>query len=223
MSRPGSSADAPAIKGAERTQTLDFAAGTAPATTTAQSSSAAANPSGQEPSDDAPRDGPKKARVHYPHIDTSVGQGGLAPPRASDASGAVPSPILRRRFTRAMTFRTVEDFDDLQSRPGWQPGAEPGADPNRADGGHGTMPQLSAPCDITVVDYSQNDIDTHRLDNASIVPFLRTRPPKWMKCRWINVNGLSWDVIKALGQYKNLHRLALEDLMNTRNRTKADW
>jgi len=219
MSRPGSSTDRqPPIKGAERTETLDFAA------------AAPANPSdstGEASSSGAPHDATKKPQVHYAlgalNVDTSVGQGSLAPPRASDVSGAGFSPVLRRRFTRAMTFRTVEDFDGLQTRPGWQPGAEPGADPNRADGGHATMPRLSAHCDITVVDYSQKDIATRRLDNDSLVPFLKTRPPAGMKCRWINVNGLSWDVIKALGQYKNLHRLALEDLMNTRNRTKADW
>ncbi len=42
-------------------------------------------------------------------------------------------------------------------------------------------------------------------------------------CRWISVNGLSWDVIKLLGNHKNLHRLAIEDLTNQKNRTKADW
>lgn len=47
--------------------------------------------------------------------------------------------------------------------------------------------------------------------------------PDWAVCRWINVNGLSWDVIKLLGNDKRLHRLAIEDLMNPRNRTKADW
>lgn len=45
----------------------------------------------------------------------------------------------------------------------------------------------------------------------------------WVKCRWINVNGLSWDVIQEIAKYKKLHRLALEDLVNTKNRTKADW
>ena len=41
--------------------------------------------------------------------------------------------------------------------------------------------------------------------------------------RWFNVNGLSWDVIRALGNHHSLHRLAIEDLINTKNRTKADW
>ena len=34
---------------------------------------------------------------------------------------------------------------------------------------------------------------------------------------------LDRDVIKVLGQQKGLHRLAIEDLLNTRSRTKADW
>ncbi|KAK3313728.1 hypothetical protein B0H66DRAFT_482902 [Apodospora peruviana] len=85
------------------------------------------------------------------------------------------------------------------------------------------MPTLSARCDITIVDFSQDRISTHRKDNDTLDSFLQLPQPKWVKCRWINVNRLSWDVIKALGRHKNLHKLSLEDLMNTRNRTKAEW
>lgn len=56
-----------------------------------------------------------------------------------------------------------------------------------------------------------------------MIEFLEKPQDSWIKCRWISVNGLSWDVIQALGKYKKLHRLAVEDLMNTNNRTKADW
>ncbi|AEO57332.1 hypothetical protein MYCTH_2117863 [Thermothelomyces thermophilus ATCC 42464] len=85
------------------------------------------------------------------------------------------------------------------------------------------MPTLSAPCAITVVDFSQESLSLQRLDNETLPTFLSRPHPDWAKCRWINVNGLSWDVIKALGRHKNLHRLAIEDIMNTRNRTKAEW
>jgi hypothetical protein len=37
------------------------------------------------------------------------------------------------------------------------------------------------------------------------------------------VNGLSWDVVRLLGAKQKLHSLAIEDLLHTRNRTKADW
>jgi Mg2+ and Co2+ transporter CorA len=63
----------------------------------------------------------------------------------------------------------------------------------------------------------------YELDNEGLVEFLKTPRADWATCRWVNVNGLSWDVIKSLGNEHNLHRLAIEDLMNTRSRTKADW
>lgn len=62
-----------------------------------------------------------------------------------------------------------------------------------------------------------------KFNNDTLEPFLKDPQPKWVKCRWINVNGLSWDVIQVLGRHKNLHKLAIEDIMNTRNRTKAEW
>lgn len=85
------------------------------------------------------------------------------------------------------------------------------------------MPKLCAQCQITIVDFSEDHIVIHELDNDGLIEFLKTPQPSWVKCRWININGLSWDVIQALGQYKQLHSLAIEDLMNTQNRTKADW
>ncbi|KAI5457756.1 hypothetical protein BGZ63DRAFT_407821 [Mariannaea sp. PMI_226] len=140
------------------------------------------------------------------------------------------SPNLRRRMTRAQTFKNVEDFNDLDAfdatfsaRPGWQPGSEPGFDPTLPDGGHASMPALDAPCEISVIDYSHNHVTKQHFENESFIDFLEKPKPSWAKCRWININGLSWDVIQAVGNKKNLHKLALEDVMNIRNRTKADW
>jgi Mg2+ and Co2+ transporter CorA len=147
---------------------------------------------------------------------------------AVDDPGSLMSPTippsLRRRGTRrAVTFRNVDNFSDYEVRPGWQPGAEPGIDTKKPDGGRETLAKMMSPSAVTVVDFSQDDIVTTRLDNATLAGFLAVPQPAHMKCRWINVNGLSWDVIQMLGNYKNLHRLAIEDLINTRNRTKADW
>ncbi|KAF9767277.1 hypothetical protein IL306_000142 [Fusarium sp. DS 682] len=135
--------------------------------------------------------------------------------------------ILRRRMTRAPTFKTVEDYDEFDTtfgdRPGWQPGSEPGYDPKLPDGGHASMPTLQAPCEISVIDFSQENMVKRHFDNATFIEFLEQPKEAWAKCRWINVNGLSWDVIQAIGNKKGLHKLALEDLMQIRNRTKADW
>lgn len=173
--------------------------------------------------------------VHYTlAVDTNVGSGGPPATQSSPARGVTRSetdlsrfggvsPMMRRHDSRANAFKTVEDFEEFEFRPGWQPGAEPGVDPSKADGGHASIPTLWAPCEITVVDFAQSEMVMQKLDNDTIVPFLKNPPPAWAKCRWINVNGLSWDVIRVLGQYKKLHKLAIEDVMNTRSRTKADW
>ncbi|KAF4119717.1 Mg2+ and Co2+ transporter CorA, partial [Geosmithia morbida] len=142
-------------------------------------------------------------------------------------TSSTSSPIKTR--PRAATFRTVEDFDGLatnyQERPGWQPGSEPGFDPGLPDGGHASMPTLSVPCVITVVDFSSDRVETRHMGNDDFIRFLdeEPQPAGWVKCRWINVNGISWDVIQAVGACKGLHKLALEDVMNLRNRTKMDW
>ncbi|KAH6603553.1 mg2 like transporter [Trichoderma cornu-damae] len=185
---------------------------------------------------DAPRQeaGPSFNRVHY---DLSLDTENTAPQadvrRLSRSDPAVHrepfSPLRRRRSARVATFRTVDDVDDFDfdathtERPGWQPGSEPGYDPNLPDGGHASMPTLSAPCDITVVDFSKDDMVKRHFDNDAFVAFMGQPKEEWAKCRWININGLSWDVIQAVGTNKGLHKLALEDIMNIRNRTKADW
>ncbi|KAI2623910.1 hypothetical protein GGS26DRAFT_565137 [Hypomontagnella submonticulosa] len=170
------------------------------------------------PTDTAAADTTDRARVHYAmNVDTSP------IPQSAPRSPLSPNVGMRRRMTRSNTFRTIEEFEDFESQPGWRPGAEPGIDPLKPDGGQETTPDLHAVCQITVVDFSQDNLQIHELDNAGIIDFVKKPQPGWVKCRWINVNGLSWDVIQALGQYKDLHRLAIEDVMNKRNRTKADW
>jgi len=107
-------------------------------------------------------------------------------------------------------------------RPGWQPGSEPGIDTAR-DNFDDLYAALRTDCEITVVDWSEDGIEKHELDNASLPQFLDEPRQEWVAARWICVNGLSSDVIKVLGNHKGLHRLAVEDLVNTKNRTKADW
>ncbi|KJZ71326.1 hypothetical protein HIM_09262 [Hirsutella minnesotensis 3608] len=144
------------------------------------------------------------------------------------------SAIHQRRSVRAPSavLGPLEDCNELNdgsadgpygTRPGWHPGSEPGYDPELPDGGHASVPALSAPCDITVVDWSFERILTRHFDNEGFIDFIELPQEDWVKCRWINVNGLSWDVIQAVGSKKGLHKLALEDIMNLRNRTKADW
>ncbi len=112
----------------------------------------------------------------------------------------------------------------LTPTPYRQPGQEPGID-TRAAHPHPSSktPLLYEECQITVVDFSEEDIRVQHLDNATLGQCMDEGRPAWATCRWVSVNGLSWDVIKLLGNNMNLHRLAIEDLTNPRNRTKADW
>jgi Mg2+ and Co2+ transporter CorA len=47
----------------------------------------------------------------------------------------------------------------------------------------------------------------------------------WVKVRWINIGGISWDVISALALKYDIHPLALEDVLHQRghHRSKADY
>ncbi|KAG6874363.1 hypothetical protein C0995_015099 [Termitomyces sp. Mi166 len=123
-------------------------------------------------------------------------------------------------------------------------GAEPGVNPRRASAnllyGH-----IRQDCLIEVVDYSAVRSSFGRMTNKEFVnllndPAASEREP-WVKVRWINIGGLSWDVLKAVSiKYgachsdlivknneflKDLHPLALEDIFHTRSQTrsKADY
>ncbi|RFU31777.1 hypothetical protein B7463_g4562, partial [Scytalidium lignicola] len=143
----------------------------------------------------------------------------------SDPDGADISPemFIKRRLTRSGTVKTFRTVDRTPLEPNWHPGQEPGLDPLKPNGGRHQMPMLHEECQITVVDFSENDMVMNDFSNKPLISFLEEPQAEWIKCRWINVNGLSWDVIQALAKYGNFHRLAVEDLMNTDNRTKADW
>lgn len=116
---------------------------------------------------------------------------------------------LSRRSTGAgsVTFRhpsraqTVTAYHEPQeSEPVWQPGAEPGIDTAATD--DLVPPEISslkAQCEINIVDFSGDDVRHIRADNDSLPQVLEDGRPENMPCRWISVNGLSWDVIRCLG------------------------
>jgi Mg2+ and Co2+ transporter CorA len=178
------------------------------------------------------RDFQSRPRAATAHI-SYIGEDGIedqrerrhsAQPTANGVGNGAHSPrfsadsTLRRRFTRSNTVRNYHS----PTRPNWEePGAEPGVDTAKDAEAH--YKSLHRHCDITLVDFSDNQMVQHQLDNGTLEEFLNLPKEDWVVCRWINVNGLSWDVIRLLGNYKRLHRLAIEDLMNTRGRTKVDW
>ena len=80
-------------------------------------------------------------------------------------------------------------------------GAEPGVDPHR----HSTFAayrHVYQKCVIDVIDYSSIRCSSGRMTSSGFIQFLQTdqasaREP-WVKVRWINIGGISWDVISTL-------------------------
>ena len=133
-----------------------------------------------------------------------------------------PESLRQRRINRS---NTVKSYRPERRGQSWQPGQEPGIDTSAPVDPYSSsaQPKLFEICQITTVDFSQAEMQQHELDNDTLEQFMAKPRPDWAACRWINVNGLSWDVVKLLGNHYGLHRLAIEDLMNPQNRTKADW
>ncbi|PLB44366.1 cora family metal ion transporter [Aspergillus steynii IBT 23096] len=154
--------------------------------------------------------------------------GSTYPEMLPPAARVISNETIKNRTRRSNTARTYHP-DSVAHDPNWQPGTEPGIDPTKplpaynADWMSNIPSDLHKRCEIIVVDFSQHEMRQYELDNDTLGPFLAKEREPWVQCRWINVNGLSWDVIRALGNHKGLHRLAIEDLINTTNRTKVDW
>lgn len=156
----------------------------------------------------------------------------LKTPKRVDTARSVQSLNSLRQRGRSNTAKTYGP-ESMGRTSGWTPGQEPGIDTSdpappyshgNATGGDPLHPaKLNQTCEILVVDYNAEEMKSYILDNDNLGEFLQRPTEDWAAVRWINVNGLSWDVIRLLGNYKGLHRLAIEDMMNTRNRTKADW
>lgn len=127
-----------------------------------------------------------------------------------DANPQTPSAI--RPTTQFQTLAPIDRFRStvkkvmamrrtsfMMTRRGV--GAEPGIDPRRESAflsyGH-----IRQKCLIEVVDYSIMRTSFGRMTNTEFVNLINderasAREP-WVKVRWINIGGISWDVISAL-------------------------
>ncbi|RDB27992.1 Cobalt/magnesium transport protein CorA [Hypsizygus marmoreus] len=111
-------------------------------------------------------------------------------------------------------------------------GAEPGISPTSVSYGH-----IQEKCVIEVADYSMDNFTLRRFSNVEFVQLMAEPMPvhdlprtssldsKRSCVRWINIGGLDWDVISAVGLKYNLHALALEDILHEQghNQSKADY
>ncbi|PIL31186.1 transporter [Ganoderma sinense ZZ0214-1] len=162
---------------------------------------------------------------HAKHGPTSAPTSPTGPGPTSTQRPAfmTPKDRFRSAVRKVMAMRTTSSF---MARRGI--GAEPGVDPRRASAflnyGH-----IRQQCLIEVNDYSTMRTSFGRMTNAEFVRLLADdkaslREP-WVRVRWINIGGISWDVISALALKYDLHPLALEDVLTQRGhaRSKADY
>ncbi|KAG8991832.1 hypothetical protein FRB93_002567 [Tulasnella sp. JGI-2019a] len=104
---------------------------------------------------------------------------------------------------------------------------EPGVDP-RSPATTALYGHIRAQCSIEVVDYGAVKYRSAKLSNHELEDFLshEANPrPLWSKVRWINIGGVSWDVIKCLALRYNIHPLAIEDTLHNHQTysSKADY
>lgn len=77
------------------------------------------------------------------------------------------------------------------------------------------------PVRITCIDYSPEQFQVQKV--TDVADFLAHHRPSWSCVRWINVDGLKQtDVIHALAEKYQLHPLAVEDVLHTIQRPKAE-
>jgi hypothetical protein len=78
------------------------------------------------------------------------------------------------------------------------PGSEPGVDPRRATV-NALYNHVHELCEIEVVDYSASNVEFNQYDNKAFVQLMTEgQKPAWARVRWINIAGVSWDVLSSL-------------------------
>jgi hypothetical protein len=87
-------------------------------------------------------------------------------------------------------------------------GAEPGVDPRRASADL-AYSHIRQECAIEIVDYSAVRSSFGRMSNRRFVELMgdpsASRRDPWVKVRWINIGGISWDVMKVLALKYGMH------------------
>ena len=82
-------------------------------------------------------------------------------------------------------------------------------------------PRSEEPVHITCIDYSPEQSEVQEV--TDVADFLSRHRPSWSCVRWINVDGLKrMDLIHALAEKYQLHPLAVEDILQTTQRPKAE-
>lgn len=133
-----------------------------------------------------------------------------------EATSERSRPKVRRKYT---SLTVPGSLATQRRRAGW----EPGVNIKNTD----VILNSIGSC-ISIVDYDsrrykivKTEVQVGDENNKELIGMLKDRP-KWSQVRWVNVNGLSWEAISVIAEYYQLHRLAVEDMVDIPQRTKVD-
>lgn len=153
-------------------------------------------------------------------FDTNLG--GVGPDRPHRGSHSISLGQLskgKRRWQNAA--QKVIGINHITST--YRPGALQGLDVKRHSY-NSLFGGLHTDVDVTVVDYNKDQVEVATgITNSMLPEVLKVARPSWSKVRWINVQGLSWDVITTLAVAFDLHPLSVEDIVHIPQRIKADY
>ncbi|KAG8894391.1 hypothetical protein FRB99_001310, partial [Tulasnella sp. 403] len=138
---------------------------------------------------------------------------------ATEAKTVLTGPNAR---FRAAVLKVIR-LNKMRGLSDDEPGVDVGSDTAAAIYGH-----IRERCSIEVTDYGPTKCRSTKLTNEALANHIahesRTRP-LWAKVRWINIGGISWDVMKALALRYEIHPLVIEDILHGRQTysSKADY
>lgn len=101
----------------------------------------------------------------------------------------------------------------LDHQSHYVPGSPPGVEHIR--------PELDpTPVTLRLIDYSKDRVESSR--PASLDALLAIPMPDWVTVRWVNVDGLSAEVVKRLRDAYRFHSLAAEDVLHVPQRPRVE-
>ncbi|KAG2099884.1 uncharacterized protein F5147DRAFT_754693 [Suillus discolor] len=144
----------------------------------------------------------------------------LQPERASAIHFQTPKDRFRACVRKVISMhRTTTVFSGFGLA-----GAEPGVDPRRQSA-YLHYAHIRERCEIQINDYSTVRSSFGKMDNERFVQMFNdersSEKESWVKVRWINVCGISWDVMSVLALKYGLHPLALEDVLHKHGHTRS--
>lgn len=107
-----------------------------------------------------------------------------SPQYTEKGSAYAASPDDSIRFRRPTRSNTAKTYNPARKGHEWHPGQEPGIDPS-ATSPHSFShtPELHEQCEITVVDFSEDEIRLQHLDNHTLPNLVNEDRPDWASCR----------------------------------------